>query len=69
LTARQADGLACVVCAADFLVPGAGSHVPVGRSGTGSQVFACSPHTVAAVLEARAYARVLAATDQTGEVA
>jgi hypothetical protein len=40
LTALQADGLACVVCGADFLrvrVP----HVPVGRSVTGSQVFAC----------------------------
>lgn len=40
LTAAQADGLACVVCGADYLrvrVP----HVPVGRSLTGSQVFAC----------------------------
>jgi hypothetical protein len=40
LTALQADGLACVVCGADYLrvrVP----HVPVGRSVTGSQVFAC----------------------------
>jgi hypothetical protein len=40
LTPSQADGLACVVCGADYLrvhVP----HVPVGRSGTGSQVFAC----------------------------
>lgn len=40
LTAAQADGLACVVCGADYLrirVP----HVPVGRSVTGSQVFAC----------------------------
>ena len=40
LTAEQADGLACVVCGADYLrvrVP----HVPVGRSVTGSQVFAC----------------------------
>jgi hypothetical protein len=40
LTAPQADGLACVVCGADYLriqVP----HVPVGRSVTGSQVFAC----------------------------
>ncbi|MEV5839750.1 hypothetical protein [Nocardia sp. NPDC052112] len=37
----QADGLACVVCGADYLhvrVP----HVPVGRSVTGSQVFACA---------------------------
>jgi hypothetical protein len=40
LTPLQADGLACVMCGADFLrvrVP----HVPVGRSVTGSQVFAC----------------------------
>lgn len=40
LTALQADGLACVVCGADYLrvrVP----HVPVGRSVTGSQVLAC----------------------------
>ncbi|RMI33591.1 hypothetical protein EBN03_10840 [Nocardia stercoris] len=41
LTVSQADGLACVVCGADFLrvrVP----HVPFGRSATGSQVFACA---------------------------
>ncbi|MEY7972582.1 hypothetical protein AB8O38_11345 [Saccharomonospora xinjiangensis] len=40
LSPLQADGLACVVCGADYLcvrVP----HVPVGRSVTGSQVFAC----------------------------
>jgi hypothetical protein len=40
LTAWQSDGLACVVCGADYLglrVP----HVPAGRSVTGSQVFAC----------------------------
>ncbi|MFC0539894.1 hypothetical protein [Kutzneria chonburiensis] len=40
LTPVQADGLACVACGADYLrvrVP----HVPVGRSVTGSQVFAC----------------------------
>jgi hypothetical protein len=40
LTAPQADGLACVACGADYLrvrVP----QVPVGRSVTGSQVFAC----------------------------
>lgn len=43
LTAAQADGLACVECGCDFLrvrVP----HVPVGRSQTGSQIFACSSH-------------------------
>lgn len=41
LDPMQADGLACVVCGADFLrvpVP----HVPVGRSVTRSQVFACT---------------------------
>ncbi|MBV9447525.1 MAG: hypothetical protein JO345_16705 [Streptosporangiaceae bacterium] len=40
LTPVQVDGLACVACGADYLrirVP----HVPVGRSVTGSQVFAC----------------------------
>jgi hypothetical protein len=40
LSALQADGLACVACGVDYFrvhVP----HVPVGRSVTGSQVFAC----------------------------
>ncbi|MFF0144452.1 hypothetical protein ATK36_3371 [Amycolatopsis sulphurea] len=40
LTPVQADGLACATCGADYMrvpVP----HVPVGRSVTGSQVFAC----------------------------
>jgi len=40
LTPLQADGLACVVCQVEYLrvrVP----SVPVGRSHTGSQVFAC----------------------------
>jgi hypothetical protein len=40
LSSLQADGLACVACGADYLrvrVP----HVPIGRSATGSQVFAC----------------------------
>lgn len=40
LSPLQADGLACVACGADYLrvsIP----HVPVGRSVTGSQVFAC----------------------------
>lgn len=43
LTAAQADGLSCVECGCDFLrvrVP----RVPVGRSQTGSQIFACSSH-------------------------
>jgi hypothetical protein len=42
LTPAQADGLACVVCGADYLVVRT-PHVPVGRSETGSQVFACKP--------------------------
>ncbi|MBF6070019.1 hypothetical protein [Nocardia farcinica] len=39
LTALQADGLACVVCGADYLRVRV-LHVLVGRSMTGSQVFA-----------------------------
>jgi hypothetical protein len=41
LTPAQADGIACVSCGADYLrvrIP----HVPVARSRTGSQVFACA---------------------------
>jgi hypothetical protein len=41
LTGQQADGLACVVCGADYLTERV-AHRPVGRSHTGSQVFACS---------------------------
>lgn len=40
LTSLQADGLACVACGADFLTVAA-PQVPIGRSATGSQVFAC----------------------------
>jgi mono/diheme cytochrome c family protein len=40
LTPLQADGLACVVCGADYFRI-RDPHVPVGRSVTGSQVFAC----------------------------
>ncbi|MGH3565440.1 MAG: hypothetical protein ACRDRH_05310 [Pseudonocardia sp.] len=40
LTTLQADGLACVTCGTDYLTVAA-PHVPVGRSVTGSQVFAC----------------------------
>ena len=36
----QADGLAYVVCGANYLAV-AMPHVPVGRSKSGSQVFAC----------------------------
>lgn len=41
LTPAQADGLACVICECDYLSYHV-SHVPVGRSVTGSQVFACA---------------------------
>lgn len=41
LNAAQADGLACVMCATPTSDRQAGS-MPVGRSDTGSQVFACS---------------------------
>lgn len=41
LTDAQADGLACVVCGLDYLHHGSSVSVPVGRSVTGSQVFAC----------------------------
>lgn len=40
LTDAQADGLACVICGTDYLRVRL-AHVPVGRSATGSQVFAC----------------------------
>lgn len=41
LTAAQADGLACVVCGVNYLTASVNS-VPVGRSHTGAQVFACA---------------------------
>jgi hypothetical protein len=41
LNPAQADGLACVVCGADYLAVHR-AHQPVGRSLAGSQVFACS---------------------------
>ncbi|MGH3982129.1 MAG: hypothetical protein ACRDST_05435 [Pseudonocardiaceae bacterium] len=40
LGSAQADGLACVVCARDYLRHPT-QRIPVGRSLTGSQVFAC----------------------------
>lgn len=43
LTPAQADGLACVVCEVLFLETKV-AHRPVGRSHTGSQVFACTAH-------------------------
>jgi excisionase family DNA binding protein len=43
LSDAQADGRACVICGANFLAVQAASY-PVGRSLTGSQVFACTTH-------------------------
>ena len=41
LDAVAADGLACVLCGRDFLSRGSRGRLPVGRSETDSQVFAC----------------------------
>ena len=43
LTPAQADGLACVVCGVDYLEHNSPRR-PVGRSQSGSQVFACCGH-------------------------
>jgi len=43
LTPAQADGLACVVCAVDYLEHNTPRR-PVGWSQSGSQVFACCEH-------------------------
>jgi hypothetical protein len=49
LNAEQADGLACIVCNADFTTTGIYS-VPVGFSAsTRSQVFACEAACAGAV--------------------
>jgi hypothetical protein len=40
LNDAQKDGLACVICNTDFNVSDVPS-TPVGRSETGSQIFAC----------------------------
>jgi hypothetical protein len=40
LNNEQADGLACIVCNADFTITGIRS-VPVGVAAIGGQVFAC----------------------------
>lgn len=47
LSELQADGMACVVCGLDYRRDGT-PHVPVGRSPSGSQVFACTGHAHAA---------------------
>jgi hypothetical protein len=41
LDAVAADGLACVICGRGFLSRGSRVRLAVGRSHTGSQVFAC----------------------------
>jgi hypothetical protein len=41
LDVLAADGLACVICGRDFLSRAPRVRLPVGRSHTGSQVFAC----------------------------
>lgn len=43
LTEAQADGRECVICGLDFMADCV-AHYPVGRSLTGSQVFACTTH-------------------------
>ena len=43
LSPAQADGLACVVCAVDYLEHNTPRR-PVGWSQSGSQVFACCEH-------------------------
>ncbi|WP_238412611.1 helix-turn-helix domain-containing protein [Saccharothrix deserti] len=48
LSEPQADGRACVVCGLDFMATQV-AHYPVGRSSTGSQVFACRTHPVGQV--------------------
>ena len=50
LSPAQADGLACVICTHDFRIRGSVS-VPVGRSHTGSQVFACVDRCAQAAAE------------------
>jgi hypothetical protein len=47
LDSRQEDGPACVMRGRDYL--GMGKGVPVGRSPTGSPVFACIPGCTALV--------------------
>ena len=49
LTALAADGLACPVCGRPADDPSSPATEPVGRSETGSQVFACTGPCVAAI--------------------
>jgi hypothetical protein len=50
LDAVQANGLACVTCGRNYLHHRV-AHQPVGRSHTGSQVFACADTCVATLTE------------------
>ncbi|MCO1582404.1 helix-turn-helix domain-containing protein [Crossiella sp. SN42] len=58
-----ADGRACLWCGADFLTTGV-SHLPVGRSATGSQVFVCITHP-----QAKAASSAFLNGTEAGEVA
>jgi hypothetical protein len=40
----QANGLACTVCGIDFRRANGVTSIPVGRSASGAQVFACESH-------------------------
>ncbi|SFK52542.1 hypothetical protein SAMN05421835_12363 [Amycolatopsis sacchari] len=53
LSPLQADGLACVTCNRNYLHSRV-AHVPVGRSHTGSQVFACLGACLTALLDGAA---------------
>jgi excisionase family DNA binding protein len=66
LSDAQADGMACVVCGADYLTVKV-AHGPVGRSRTGSQVFACSTHRPVAGRESDAHHTLAAAMSTTRE--
>jgi len=50
-TAAQLDGLACIICGRDYQASNIPS-VPVGRSQTGGQVFACCTCDVPHVMPA-----------------
>lgn len=53
LTPMQADGLACVICRANYLLDRHRIRHMVGHSHTGTQVFACTGLCTRAVWEAR----------------
>ncbi|MFJ4799910.1 hypothetical protein [Streptomyces murinus] len=69
MSPRQADGMACVVCGADFLT-GRITAVPVGRSPADeSQVYACKAPCAAVIArEAERMAREMRAAAGVDEV-